>query len=118
MNVLNKIFKEEVKKEMTRKIRKYTPEFKSKVVLETIKGDKTLSEIASEYEVSVKNIQNWKKIFLENAESVFKKAQIEKIHREELKEKEKMIDELYKEVGNLTVQVNWAKKKVREAGLE
>ena len=29
-----------------------------------------------------------------------------------------MIDELYKEVGNLTVQVNWAKKKVREAGLE
>lgn len=110
--------KQEEKGAMNRKIKKYTPEFKSKVVLEAIKNDKTLAEIASEYEVSTKNIQNWKKIFLENAETVFKQAHIEKLHKEELKEKEKMIDELYKEVGNLTVQVNWVKKKVREAGLE
>lgn len=103
---------------MTKKIKKYSPEFKSKIVLEAIKGDKTIAELASEYEVSVKNIQNWKKIFLENSETIFKLAQTEKAHKEELKEKEKMIDELYKEVGNLTVQVNWAKKKVKEAGLE
>jgi putative transposase len=103
---------------MTKKIRRYTPEFKSRVALEAIKGDKTLAEIASEYEITVKNIQNWKKIFLENSETVFKQAQREKQHKEELKEKEKMIDELYKEVGNLTVQVNWAKKKIRESGLE
>lgn len=103
---------------MTRKIRRYTAEFKTKIVIEALKADKTLAEIASEYEISVKNIQNWKKTFLENSETVFKKAQTEKQHQEELKEKEKMIDELYKEVGSLTVQVNWAKKKVREAGLE
>lgn len=103
---------------MTRKIRRYTSEFKAKIAIEALKADKTLAEIASEYEISVKNIQNWKKTFLENSEMVFKKAQTEKQHKEELKEKEKMIDELYKEVGNLTVQVNWVKKKVREAGLE
>lgn len=103
---------------MTRKIKKYSSEFKAKIVIEAIKADKTIAELASEYEVSVKNIQNWKKIFLENSEIIFKQAQAEKEHKEELKEKDKMIDELYKEVGSLTVQVNWAKKKVRECGLE
>lgn len=103
---------------MTKKIKRYSSEFKARIAIEAIKGDKTIAEIASEYEISVKNIQNWKKAFIENSEMVFKQPQTEKAHKEELKEKEKIIEELYKEVGNLTVQVNWAKKKVREAGLE
>ena len=41
----------------------YSAEFKTKIVLEVLKGDKTINEIASEYNIIPKNIQNWKNIF-------------------------------------------------------
>jgi transposase-like protein len=53
---------------MSRKMTKYSTQFKTKLVLEVLKGDRTLNEIASQYNVIPKNLQNWKKIFLENAE--------------------------------------------------
>jgi putative transposase len=46
----------------------YSAEFKSKLVLEVLKNEKTLQEIASTNNITPKNLQNWKKIFLENAE--------------------------------------------------
>ena len=45
---------------MSRKMAKYTTEFKTKIVLEVIKGEKTLNEIASQYNIIPKNIMNWK----------------------------------------------------------
>ena len=42
----------------------YSAEFKTKIVIEVLRNEKTLAEIASENNVTPKNIQNWKKIFL------------------------------------------------------
>ena len=52
---------------MSRKRTTYSAEFKAKVVLEILEGEKTLNEIASKYDLLPKNLQNWKKQFLENA---------------------------------------------------
>ena len=48
---------------MSRKRKTYTADFKSKIVLEILEGEKTLNEIASKYELLPKNIQNWKPTF-------------------------------------------------------
>jgi transposase len=100
---------------MIRKTRSdYTPEFKAKVAIEALKEDKTLAELSSEYGVSVNTILSWKSEFLDNSALIFDRKNSEKRKDEELKAKDKQI----KEVGHLTVKVNWAKKKVRELGLD
>ena len=53
---------------MSRKMKRYSTEFKTKIVLEVLQGDKTLNGIGSEYNIIPKNIMNWKKVFLENAQ--------------------------------------------------
>ena len=53
---------------MSRKRTVYTAALKTKLVLEVLKEEKTLVEIASANKITPKNLQNWKKIFLENAE--------------------------------------------------
>ncbi len=49
----------------------YTPEQKAKVVLELLKEEQTLSELATQYKVTPKTIHNWKKEFLANAAKAF-----------------------------------------------
>ena len=51
---------------MSRKMTKYSTALKTKLVIELLKEEKTLKEIAVENNISPKNLQNWKKIFLEN----------------------------------------------------
>ena len=51
---------------MSRKRTTYTAEFKTRLVLEVLKEESTLVEIASKNKITPKNLQNWKKIFLEN----------------------------------------------------
>jgi len=51
-------------RDMSRKRTVYSAEFKTRVVLEVLKEDKTLNEIASANNINPKNLQNWKKIFL------------------------------------------------------
>ncbi|MCD6463471.1 MAG: helix-turn-helix domain-containing protein [Thermotogae bacterium] len=46
--------------------RKCSPKFKAEVTLETIKGDKTISQIASEYRIHPRQVRTWKEKFLEN----------------------------------------------------
>ena len=53
---------------MSRKRTVYTAEYKTRLVLEVLKEDKTLAEIASANKITPLNLQNWKKIFLANAE--------------------------------------------------
>jgi len=61
---------------MSRKMTKYTTEFKTKIVLEVLKGENTLNEIASKYNIIPKNIMNWKKIFMDNAELAMEPAKL------------------------------------------
>jgi transposase-like protein len=88
---------------MKKERRKFSASFKTKVVLEAIKEDKTLQELASKHGIHSNQISNWKKEFLENAESIFSKEN--SIKTDESKEKE-----LYSKIGELSVQVDFLKK--------
>ena len=86
--------------------KRHSAAFKSKVALEAIKGHKTISEIASEYEVHPNQVSQWKRQLRDGLEDVFldpRKSQ----HSEE---KEK--DRLYQEIGRLKVELDWLKKKL------
>jgi len=95
----------------------YGSDFKAKLALLAIREDKTIPELASEYSVDPKSIRDWKKEFLENAFFVFDRKKESKPYKEEVKKLEENQDKLYKEIGQLTVELNWSKKKVRELGL-
>lgn len=56
----------------------YSADFKAKLVLEVLNGEKTINEISSAYEVIPNNIKNWKKQFLENMSLAFDKSTVVK----------------------------------------
>ncbi len=89
----------------------FSAEFKFKVVLETLQEESTLAEIASKYDVTSKSVTTWKKEFIENGVSVFNKHKDIKAQKNALNEKDEYIDKLHGTVGELTVQLNWLKKK-------
>ncbi|OAT79276.1 transposase [Desulfotomaculum copahuensis] len=87
----------------------YTPEFKMKIFLEIIREEKTLAQLSSEYGVHPTQLKQWKKIALEGLPTLFTDEQraIEKVK----KEYEKQSAELYAQIGRLTTQLDWLKKK-------
>jgi transposase-like protein len=91
------------------KRRKFTPQEKSKIVLEVLREEKTLSQIAAEYQVHPNVISRWKAEFLNNADKVFSKEtdKVEKIRQAYEQEK----DELLRQIGQLSYEVSWLKKK-------
>ncbi|MCP4481369.1 MAG: transposase [bacterium] len=102
---------------MGRKI-KYSDEFKTKVILEVLKEEKILAEISSIYGVHKTSIRDWKKQFLENIGLAVNSAKGISKYREKIKDLSSGKDELYKQIGKLTSQLDWAKKKSREVGFE
>ena len=86
--------------------KRYTAAFKAKVALEAIKGVKTISEIASEYEVHPAQVSQWKRLLRDGLEDVFTDPR--RSGRSEEKEK----DRLYQEIGRLKVELDWLKKKL------
>lgn len=77
--------------------------------MEVLANNRTLREIATEYKVHENQIQRWKKQFLENAGVVFEKDSTKTAGEIQQLEEEK--EELFKKVGQLTVEVDWLKKK-------
>ena len=90
---------------MTGKRKRHSAEFKAKVALEAAKEIKTLNELASIYGVHPAQISQWKKQFLESVTEIFGKQKTSKNHS-------KKIDELYRQIGELTVERDWLKKKL------
>ena len=88
---------------MTR--RRHSAEFKAKVALEAAKEIKTLNELASQYEVHSVQISQWKKQLLENIAGVFSTQKKNVNHG-------KKFDELYRQIGEVTVERDWLKKKL------
>lgn len=88
--------------------KQYTSAFKAKVVQELLKEEKTLIQIASEYEVHPTQLKNWKTIAVEGMANLFEKQD----STVDLKASyEQQLTELYAEIGKLTTQVTWLKKK-------
>ena len=98
-------------------VKEYSPEFKVKIVLEALKEEETTNQIASRYEVNPRNIQSWRKQFIDNAEIIFNKDKGLIEYKKKLKEKEVETEELYKEIGRLTTRVNWMEKKIKAVEL-
>ena len=90
--------------------RKFSPEFRAKVALEAIKGQKTLNELSKEYELTPKQISDWKKEFLVKAALVFTKESPDL-------SKEKEIHELHARIGQLDMMVDFLKKSCDRAHL-
>lgn len=95
----------------------YTAAQKTKVVLELLKEEQTISQIATQYKVTVKSIQNWKKQFLENASRAFDEDAGAKEYKKELEKLSKENDELAKTLGRTTVERDWAVKKLKSLDL-
>ena len=85
------------------KRRRFSAELKAKIVLEVIRGEKELNQIASEYEIAPNQIRNWKNELLKNAAAAFDDNRTEDL-KAILQEKERESDSLYKKVGQLTTQ--------------
>ena len=89
--------------------RTYSAEMKAKMVIEVLKGERELNEIAKEQEIAPNQIRKWKSEFLENASVVFDKNRDRRL-KDELCSKQHEADELAKKVGQLSLQVDLLKK--------
>lgn len=90
--------------------RKFTPEFKKKVVLEALKERNTIQELASKFEVHPQQITDWKKHFMDNSGVAFERAGSED---GKSIESEKLIEQLYAQIGQLKVENDFLKKKLK-----
>ena len=94
------------------KIRKsYSSAFKVKVALESIKKEKTISQLSSEYGVHANQINQWRKRLLEELPEIFSKKRQKKE-----KDTEDLQAELYRQIGQLKVELDWLKKKSKQLG--
>jgi len=91
--------------------RQFTPEYKTKIVLEILKEESLIGEIASRENINRTQLQNWKKEFLENASRVFAQSKTEREAQQIVKEANEREQELMAKVGQLTIENDWLKKK-------
>jgi transposase len=89
-----------------RKKRKFTPEFKSQVVLQLLSGEKNMAELCHEHQLTTQMIGNWKQQFLAAAPRALEKGGETSVEQERIAELERMI-------GRLTMEVEIAKKASR-----
>ena len=87
----------------------FTASQKAAIVLEALKEEKTIAQIASENSVHPNQIHKWKKQALENFQQLFEDDRRGEKAQAALHENQ--VNELYSEIGKLSTQLNWLKKK-------
>lgn len=97
---------------MSKTRKTFSPEFKAQVVLQLLREENTVNELAAKHQISPVVIGRWKTAFMERASEVFKKGPFDA--EQALVEKEEQIAELERKVGQSTIEVDWMKKKSRE----
>ena len=92
---------------MTTQRRQHRAEFKAKVALEAVRGERTLNELAAEYGVHPVQITPWKKVVLEAVPQLFSSRR-----GGVAKEEAALQAALYQQIGQLKVELDWLKKKL------
>ena len=88
--------------------RRHSNEFKAQVALEALKGQKTLNELASEFGVHPVQIAQWKRQAQEGMSGLFASP-----GDRQSKADQALIDQLYQQIGQLKVELDWLQKKGR-----
>ena len=96
---------------MARKRKSHSAAFKAQVALAAVKGDKTVSELASVHGVHPTLIHAWKKQLVGNAEELFQNGT-----RPSSAEHEALQAQLYEQIGRLKTELDWLKKKAASFG--
>lgn len=86
----------------------YPPKLKAQIVLEMIREEKTVAELASHYGVHPSQLHRWRKQAVENLAQVFADGETVTTVRAEYEQK---IEQLYTEIGRLTTELAWLGKK-------
>ena len=86
--------------------RSHDAAFKAKVALEALKEQKTLAQLSGEYQIHASQIRQWRKQLLEELPQVFSDRR-QRVDQE----KDDLIAELYRQIGQLKVEADWLKKK-------
>ena len=87
--------------------KKFPNDFKAKVALAALKGDKTIAELESEFQVHASQINAWKAALKDRAAEVFSGSAGKSV-----KEYKDRIEELFSDIGRIQVENNWLKKKL------
>ncbi len=92
---------------MTTTRKQYSPKFKAKVALEAIRGERTLNQLASQFDVHPVQIAHWRKAAIGQLEELFIDGRKRKQPDGEVEK-----EALYEEIGRLKMELDWLKKKV------
>ena len=98
---------------MAGKRRRFTAEFKARVVRAALREDKTLAELAGQFGVHPHQITEWKRQALDALPEVFGRRKAA-----DAKAAEDQESRLYEQVGKLQVELEWMKKKARQLGID
>jgi transposase-like protein len=90
---------------MTTTRKQYSPKFKARVAIEAIRGEKTLSQLGSQFRVHPMQIAKWRKSAVEQLPELFVDG------RTKARNSEAEGNALYEEIGRLKVELDWLKKK-------
>jgi transposase-like protein len=88
-----------------KKRKKRSDDFKARVALDALKGQKTINELASEYGIHPNQIGQWKKKLIDGSSDIFSRGK-----NREAESHEAERDRLYQQIGKLQVEVDWLKK--------
>ena len=86
--------------------RNHPAPLKAKVALAAVTGEKTLAELASEYEVHPNQIRQWKQQLLDALPEIFSRQRVR-----DQQDQEELTAQLYQQIGQLKVELDWLKKK-------
>jgi transposase-like protein len=94
-----------------RKRNSYDSTFKGKVALAAVRGDKTISELSSQFSIHAGQVNQWKRKLLDNVQRIF-----EEPGTAERRDQEALQAELYQQIGQLKMELEWLKKKAAQFG--
>ena len=92
--------------------RSHSSAFKAKVAFEAMKKEKTMAQLSSEYGVHSNLINQWKRRLVQELPEIFSKKK-----SKQKQDTEELVSELYRQIGQLKVELDWVKKKSEQLGI-